>query len=374
MRHFNGISWCPTCKEFTCVNCAEERMIRKEFFIYDYYYSIPCYKCGLYNPALDFAEYDGTHPFQIGDLKPSENVNVWMPISKNELLDQESHHRSGFKRMLSLGKTPTFKRLETLNEYNPKTVWDAMAPFWLTVEEENYHHKYLIMPDVIRMLDAQKGDKILDVACGKGDYARQIAKNGAKVTGIDISKMIDYAIETEKKEKLGINYLQLNAENLLDKFEKESFDKVLCNMALMDIEKLDVTLRNIASVLKENGIFVFSIAHPAFAWPTCMRIVIPGDSKRNEDKIRIVLDYFDERPVVFSLGLDPPRSLPSLNFHRPISRYINELTKSNLVIREMSEPKASEELVQKFPKNAYLDDDIWPEFLIMKTVKITSIP
>ncbi|NHJ46862.1 MAG: class I SAM-dependent methyltransferase, partial [Asgard group archaeon] len=175
------------------------------------------------------------------------------------------------------------------------------------------------------------------------------------------------------KEKLGINYLQLNAENLLDKFEKESFDKVLCNMALMDIEKLDITVQNIASVLKENGIFVFSITHPAFAWPTCMRIVIPGDSKRNEDKVRIVLDYFDERPTVFSYGFDPPRSLPALVFPRTISKYINELVKNNLIIREMSEPKASEELVQKFPKNAYLDDDIWPEFLIIKSMKYTSL-
>jgi ubiquinone/menaquinone biosynthesis C-methylase UbiE len=209
----------------------------------------------------------------------------------------------------------------------------------------------------------------LDVACGKGDYARQLAKSGAKVTGIDISKMIDYAIEIESKENLGINYYHLNAEKLLDKFKKGSFDKVICNMAIQDIEKYDIIIQSIASVLKENGIFVFSLPHPAFGWPTCTRLIIPDDSKRNEDKIRIVLDYFDERPTVFSTGFDPPRNLPTLNFHRPISKYINELVKNNLIIREMSEPKASEELVQKFPKNAYLDDDKWPDFMIVKTMK-----
>ena len=35
----------------------------------------------------------------------------------------------------------------------------------------------------------------------------------------------------------------------------------------------------------------------------------------------------------------------------------------------MSEPKASEELVEKFPRNAYFDDEIRPEFLIVKTIK-----
>ena len=31
LTHFNGISWCPSCKEFTCVSCTEEKMVRKEF-------------------------------------------------------------------------------------------------------------------------------------------------------------------------------------------------------------------------------------------------------------------------------------------------------------------------------------------------------
>jgi len=36
---------------------------------------------------------------------------------------------------------------------------------------------------------------------------------------------------------------------------------------------------------------------------------------------------------------------------------------------EMCEPQASEELVNKFPRNAYMDDDIYPDFLIIKTIK-----
>jgi len=39
----------------------------------------------------------------------------------------------------------------------------------------------------------------------------------------------------------------------------------------------------------------------------------------------------------------------------------------------MSEPKASEELVKKFPRNAYFDDDMWPDFLIVKALKKSNI-
>jgi len=370
MTHFNGISWCSSCSQFTCVHCTDEKLVRKEFFVYDYYYSIPCHKCGKENPALDFAEFEGTHPFQIGDLKPAEDVMVWVQIFEGEIEPQEFPHKAwGKQRILSLGNPPTFKKLESLDEYNPKTIWDNLASQWLTVEEENYHHKYKILPEVYRLLDVKKGDKVLDVACGKGDVARHLAKNGAKVTGIDISKMLDYAIQTEKKEKLGITYLKMNAEKLSEKFENAFFDKIVCNMALMDIEKYTLVIKQVSNLLREDGIFVFSISHPAFAFTSCTSIKIPEDSKRNEDKIRIVMNYFDETPTLFYYGFNPPKSFLALHFQRPISLYVNELVKNKLIIQEMCEPKASEELIERFPKNAYMDDDVWPDFLIMKTMK-----
>ena len=366
MTHFNGIAWCSKCKEFTCLKCAEEKMVRKEFLLYDYYYTIPCHKCGSYIPALDFAEYNGTHPFQNGDLKPKENFALWMPTDKDEEHFQDIPHKSwGIERVLSLGKSPVFKKLDTLNEYTPKSTWDALASSWLLVEEENYHHKYRILPEVYRMLNVQKGDKILDVACGKGDVARYLAGSGAIVTGIDISKMLNYAIEREEKEKLGITYLELNAEKIIDKFDRASFDEVVCNMALMDIEDYKTTINQITLILKENGTFVFSITHPAFAFPNCTSLRIPEDSQRKEDKLRIFLDYFNDSPTVFSYGNMPP----ILQFPRTISAYLNELVNNNLVLREMSEPKASKELVKKFPSEAYLDDENRPDFLIVKTMK-----
>ena len=367
MRHFNGIAWCSSCKEFTCVSCGDEKMIRKEFLVYNYYYNIQCHKCKTFNPALDYAEYNGTHPFQIGDLFPKEDIVVWMPIYTEEIQPQEFPHKAwGSERIQSLGHTVRHKRLESLNDYTPKSTWDKLADYWVSPETEGeYHHTHTILPNVYRMLDAQKDEEILDVACGEGTAARYLAKLGVKVTGIDISKMIDRAIESESKDKLGIRFLKLNAEELINEFKNASFDKLVCNMALMDIADYTTIIKNISDVLKENGIFVFSITHPAFAWPTCTTTRIPSGSQRNEDRARIVLNYFDERPTLVYYWPD----VPSLNFPRTISTYVNELIKNNLEIIEMCEPKASEELVEKFPRNAYLDDDIFPDFLIVKTKK-----
>jgi ubiquinone/menaquinone biosynthesis C-methylase UbiE len=349
-------------------------MIREEFLVYDYFYSIPCHDCGKSNPALDYAEYGGVHPYQIGDLQPEGDVDLWIPSSEDVFEPQEFPHSAwGAERIVSLRRLPFAKRLDSLDEYTPKSVWDNMAPHWLSAEEENYHHKYFILPEVYRMLDAQKDDVILDVACGKGDVARYLAKIGARVTGIDISKMLDFAIKSEKEEKLGITYLKLNAEELSEQFGDGSFDKIVCNMALMDFEDYRPTIRQISSILKENGIFVFSILHPALSFPTTMGRRIPDDSDRNEDRVKIIADYFDERPIVYTWGTKPPGSIPSLHFHRPISSYLNELAKNDLIIVETSEPRASKELVQRYPRKAYWEDERKPEFLIFKTVKKSGI-
>ncbi|MCE7741565.1 MAG: class I SAM-dependent methyltransferase [Candidatus Heimdallarchaeota archaeon] len=365
--HFNGIAWCSDCEVFTCLRCAEEKMVRKEFLIYDYYYNIPCHKCNSPNPALDFAEYYGKHPFQIGDLIPKEDIVIWMPIYKEDLESQEFPHKSwGSERILDIGNAHRHTRLDSSDEYNPESVWDKMAENWISPETEGeYHHTTIILPEVYRLLEAQKDEKILDVACGEGTVARYLAKIGVKVTGIDISKMIERAIGRENEDKLGISYVKMAAEDLSKEFEKESFDKVVCNMALMDIEDYKTTIKKISYVLKKDGTFVFSITHPAFAWPTTTSMRVPPDSQRNEDKRKIALNYFDERPTLIQFGWDTP----SLAFTRPVSKYVNELVKNNLEILEMSEPEASKEIVEKYPRQAYLDNDTLPDFLMIKAKK-----
>ncbi|MFX1509504.1 MAG: class I SAM-dependent methyltransferase [Promethearchaeota archaeon] len=341
-------------------------MVHKEFLIYDNYYTIPCANCGKMNPALDFAEYDGTHPYQIGALQPVEGLAIWKPSPTDEIATQEFPHQAwGRQRVLRLGRCGYWKRLDSLDEISPIALWDEAAPTWVSFVGEggDYHHKYIILPELYRLIDVQQDEIILDVACGEGNVARHLAKNGAKVTGIDISKMLDFAIEREEKEQLGIRYVKLNAEQLLDKFSEGSFDKIVCNMALMDIDDYKTTLKQISQALKENGIFVFSILHPAFSWPACNTIRVPGDSQRNEDRMKVVIDYFDERPVLYT---DDP---PTIQFTRPISAYLNELVKNNFALVEVSEPKASEDVVQQFPRKAYLDDHLVPDFLILKTIK-----
>lgn len=80
--------------------------------------------------------------------------------------------------------------------------------------------------DTIKIIGECKGAKILDVGCGPGVYALYFAKNGATVTGIDISQnMIDLARRSLLNS--GIKNFNLILGNFLECELPDTFDYAL---------------------------------------------------------------------------------------------------------------------------------------------------
>ena len=53
-------------------------------------------------------------------------------------------------------------------------IWDQNALFWdATVGEGNRWQRLLIGPATERLLEVKPGEKVLDVACGNGLFARR---------------------------------------------------------------------------------------------------------------------------------------------------------------------------------------------------------
>lgn len=108
---------------------------------------------------------------------------------------------------------------------------------------------------LIQAADPQPGERVLDVGCGTGIVARQVASrfgaNGT-VTGIDLSPdMLAVARETAVREGAGIEWREGSAEHL--PFAKGSFDLVLCQFALMFFVDKAAALTEMRRVLTGNG-------------------------------------------------------------------------------------------------------------------------
>lgn len=103
---------------------------------------------------------------------------------------------------------------------------------------------------LVKVLAPKKGEKILDVGCGTGDLACQMADAGAKVVGIDSSeKMIAKA-----KEKYPHLSFYVKDVTQLD-FHNE-FDAVFSNAVLHWVRQPEKALTNIYNSLKKGGRFV----------------------------------------------------------------------------------------------------------------------
>src|SRR5262249_51248223 len=133
--------------------------------------------------------------------------------------------------------------------------------------EGNLFQRVLIGPASERLLEVQPGQAILDVACGNGVFSRRLAALGAHVVATDFSARfleLARARSTEYAER--IEYLLVDAtdESQLLALGERRFDAAVCNMALMDMVRIEPLLSALMYLLKPSGRFVFSIMHPAF--------------------------------------------------------------------------------------------------------------
>src|SRR6266567_1631609 len=115
---------------------------------------------------------------------------------------------------------------------------------------------------LLRLCGDVAGERALDLACGHGRIARQLAGRGAIVTGIDVSAaLIAKATEAERRQPAGIRYLQADAA-AADWLPGARFDAAVCSFGLSDIDDLGGALASVASVTRAGGRFAFSILHP----------------------------------------------------------------------------------------------------------------
>jgi ubiquinone/menaquinone biosynthesis C-methylase UbiE len=175
----------------------------------------------------------------------------------------------------------------------------------------------LVDPVLTELVGDVTRREVLSLACGQGQDARLLACLGATVTGVDFStEMLRYARGHEAAAPRGITYVQGDARDLAA-FADQSFDGVVCHMALMDIPDLAPTIGSVARVLREAGWFVFSIVHPCY-----------------RGHVEIVTDYLVDHRYRKRLATD---WLPTHAYHRPLGTYVEQLAQAGLRIDRVEE-------------------------------------
>jgi SAM-dependent methyltransferase len=204
--------------------------------------------------------------------------------------------------------------------------YDAIATFYEQFAPDTYDDPPMaallqLVGDVTRL-------RLLDLACGHGRLARELARRGSQVVGVDISlALLDIARADETREPLDISYLQANASDE-PALEGETFDGVTCSFGLSDIDDLDGVIATVARVLRPEGFFALSILHPCF----------PGwEARQAQPSWSSEGGYYAEgwwRANSPAHGLRPKVGAN----HRMLSTYLNTFARHGLAVEEIVEP------------------------------------
>lgn len=247
-----------------------------------------------------------------------------------------------------------------------ETSWGHVANWYHEHVSENVdtYHEKVIKPNLLRVLGDVRGKHVLDVACGQGFFSRALASASARVTGIDIAPQL---IALAKKQgSADISYLVASADRI--PLPDESFDAAICVLALQNIKNLSGTLAQVASLLKQGGMFAIVLNHPAFRIPRHSEWGFDPDA---DIQFRRVDSYLSESAHEIRMHPGSAPDVITMSYHRSLQLYMKELAKHEFVLAGLEE-WISHRVSEKGPR-AQAEDRArkeFPLFLMLNARKL----
>jgi len=140
--------------------------------------------------------------------------------------------------------------------------WFDTPYYHILYQDRNDEEANLFMKNLTDMLHLKKGDKLLDLPCGKGRHSKFLNSLGYDVIGADLSKnSIAFAKKFENAS------LHFEVHDMRDPFETE-FDAIFnlfTSFGYFDDEKINIeVLKNLKKGLRKNGVIVIDFMNVEF--------------------------------------------------------------------------------------------------------------
>jgi ubiquinone/menaquinone biosynthesis C-methylase UbiE len=120
--------------------------------------------------------------------------------------------------------------------------------------------QFVGLPSPVRHALADlKGKRVLDLQCGTGESAAQLAELGATVTGVDSSSE---ALAFARERWPSILWIQSEVQLLPRELRRGRFDLVYAGGVIALLDDLDEWAKEVASALHEGGDLLLYDEHP----------------------------------------------------------------------------------------------------------------
>jgi 2-polyprenyl-3-methyl-5-hydroxy-6-metoxy-1,4-benzoquinol methylase len=224
-----------------------------------------------------------------------------------------------------------------------REIWDANAAAWdARIGGGGGLQSTLMWPVFERLLAVRPGERVLDVACGNGIFARRLAALGASVVAADFSpRLIELARQRTVADLDRIDYRVADATDeaaLLALGGGAPFDAALCSNALMDMPEVGPLFRAARQMLRPGGRLVFSVMHPCFNGQVMAMLAELPDYELTPVYSIKVSRYLSAEVTKGLAIADQPRR--QYYWHRPLHALLNAAFEAGLVLDRLEEPPA----------------------------------
>jgi SAM-dependent methyltransferase len=205
-----------------------------------------------------------------------------------------------------------------------RDAWDGQAAEWTRFARDPVGDRWNLsfnIPSFLELVPAP-GRRTLDLGCGEGRVAAELARCGHRVVGVDSSPAMVAAASEQVEADV--------ADAAALPYEDGAYDLVVAFMSLQDMDDPEAAVQETARVLEPGGRFCLAVPHP---------INLAGRFESKEPRARFVIDgsYFVPRRCEDVVERDGFR-IHFVAMHRPIDAYFLMLAAAGFHVEALREP------------------------------------
>lgn len=242
------------------------------------------------------------------------------------------------------------------------TSWESSNQWYQKCvgDKGHYFHKTLIFPLLNKELKITHKSKILDLACGQGVLARNLAKK-TEYCGIDLSKSL---IEYAKKHATHPKHTFLCSDITKSLPVSENFfDYCFIILALQNIETPEKVFKQAHKSLRSGGKLIVVINHPCFRIP---RHSSWDMDQKNKIQSRKMDSYMSSLKIpILTNPSKGEKSTKTFSFHHPLSSYFSWMQKTGFLIENGFELTSKKNSIGKYAKMENRARKEFPLFLCL---------
>ena len=239
---------------------------------------------GMYQGQKDYRTY---YPLEVTDVcyQDASQDGLWYPcrkpgdmIHRGEKLGEVRDYQGNIKEisiaefggvilyqtgsLQVMGDSPMIAYGKVVNPYDERKerivhYWEKRSSDFLAHKREELHSAMAErwMKEIRAQLPAGERLRILDVGCGAGFFSVLLAKEGHRVTGVDLTPdMIENAKILAAEENADCEFIVMDAENL--DFPDGTFDVVISRNLTWTLPHVRRAYRDWVRVLKKGGVLL----------------------------------------------------------------------------------------------------------------------